>query len=241
MWSYYGAKTNIVGYYPKPKHDKIIEPFAGTARYALKYFDKDVLLVDKYEIIIRIWQWLQKCSPNDVLSLPRRLKQGEKLEDYKFDCIEAKWLMGFLISKGVESPRNKVVDWVSVQRPNFTNYSLQRIAKQLFKIKHWKVRLGTYEEIENQKATWFIDPPYQFGGHSYKENNKKINFPELATWCRTREGQVIVCETLKASWLPFKPVACHKGRAGIQKEGVWCNEPTQYDNEQIGLFKNDAA
>ncbi len=59
MWSYYGAKTSIVDYYPKPKFDKIIEPFAGTARYALKYFDRDVLLVDKYDVIVKIWRWLQ--------------------------------------------------------------------------------------------------------------------------------------------------------------------------------------
>jgi hypothetical protein len=26
MWSYYGAKTNIIDYYPVPKHNKIIEP-----------------------------------------------------------------------------------------------------------------------------------------------------------------------------------------------------------------------
>lgn len=51
MWSYYGAKTNLVGYYPKPKYDRIIEPFAGSARYALKYFDRDILLIDKYPVM----------------------------------------------------------------------------------------------------------------------------------------------------------------------------------------------
>jgi hypothetical protein len=56
MWSYYGAKTNIVQYYPKPKYDRIIEPFAGTARYSLRYFDHDIFLVDKYEVVVKIWQ-----------------------------------------------------------------------------------------------------------------------------------------------------------------------------------------
>lgn len=40
MWSYYGSKANVIGWYPPPMHDKIIEPFAGTARYALKYWDE---------------------------------------------------------------------------------------------------------------------------------------------------------------------------------------------------------
>jgi site-specific DNA-adenine methylase len=35
MFSYYGSKSKIVKYYPCPAHDKIIEPFAGSARYSL--------------------------------------------------------------------------------------------------------------------------------------------------------------------------------------------------------------
>ena len=50
MWSYYGGKSKVVDYYPTPKQSKIIEPFAGSARYALKWFDRDVLLVDKFDI-----------------------------------------------------------------------------------------------------------------------------------------------------------------------------------------------
>ena len=71
MWGYYGSKSKIVNYYPKPIYDTIIEPFAGTAQYSLKYFDKDVILVDKYDVIVRLWKWLQQCSPKDILSLPR--------------------------------------------------------------------------------------------------------------------------------------------------------------------------
>jgi hypothetical protein len=232
MWSYYGAKTNIIKFYPAPKYDKIIEPFCGTARYALRYFDRDVLLVDKYDVIIKIWKWLQLCSPGDILKLPKMLKQGQSLDDFIFDCEEAKMLMGFLISKGVESPRNKITEWVRTDSPNFINFSLQRIAKNLFKIKHWKIECGTYIDIPNGKATWFIDPPYQFGGHSYPCSNKDIDFKSLAEWCRDREGQVIVCEGIKANWMNFKPMVTHKGRTGKQREAIWSNEKTEYDNVQ---------
>ncbi len=54
MFSYYGSKSKVVDLYPSPKFGKIIEPFAGSARYSLKYFDRDVLLVDKWEVIIKI-------------------------------------------------------------------------------------------------------------------------------------------------------------------------------------------
>jgi hypothetical protein len=241
MWSYYGAKTNVVNFYPKPKYDKIIEPFAGTARYALKYFEKDVLLVDKYEVIVKIWKWLQQCSPKDILSLPRQLKPGQTLNDFSFDCEEAKLLMGFLIKKAVERPCIKPTEWVTVQRPNFTNFSLQRIAKNLFKIKHWTIEQGSYESIENHKATWFIDPPYQFGGHAYIMNNRKIDFTELAAWCKERSGQVIVCETTKATWLDFKPMAEQRGSKKLQREAIWSNHATAYDLQQQNLFNQSAA
>jgi len=94
MWSYYGAKTNIVKYYPPPKYGKIIEPFAGSARYALKYFDRDILLVDKYDVIIKIWKWLQKCSPNDIISLPR-FKAGDNIDSHHFNCEEEKAIYRF--------------------------------------------------------------------------------------------------------------------------------------------------
>jgi hypothetical protein len=236
MWSYYGSKANIVKLYPRPKEAKIIEPFAGSARYALEYFDRDVLLVDKYPVIIKIWQWLQKCSEGDILGLPRFVRLDQTLNDFTFDCEEAKLLMGFLIKKGIERPTNKPTKWTAEQRPNFTNYSLQRIAKQLFKIKHWEIKQGEYLDIPNQRATWFIDPPYQFGGHAYVMNNKKINFfPQLSNWCIEREGQTIVCETMRADWLPFKPMFEQKGAAGMQKEVIWTNEPTHFDNEQLKI------
>jgi len=66
MWSYYGSKSKVIDLYPSPKFDKIIEPFAGSARYALKYFDRDVLLVDKYPVIVDLWKWLQKVSEADI-------------------------------------------------------------------------------------------------------------------------------------------------------------------------------
>jgi site-specific DNA-adenine methylase len=236
MWSYYGAKTNIVKFYPKPKHDKIIEPFAGSARYALQYFEKDVLLIDKYEVLINIWKWLQKCSVGDINNLPHIIKPGQSLEDFTFDCVEAKNLIGFLVGFGMERPRVTASVKRMNMRPNHVNYSLNRIARNLFKIKHWNIKQGCYSEIENQKATWFVDPPYQIGGHCYTHSNKNIDFNGLSEWCKSREGQVIVCESLQADWMDFKPLTTHKGVRGMQKEGIWCNEPTAYDNQQLKLI-----
>lgn len=235
MWSYYGAKTNLVDLYPKPKHSKIIEPFAGSARYSLKYFDRDVLLVDKYEVIVKIWKWLQKCSPNDILKLPR-LKQNQTVNDFNFDCEEAKLFMGFIIGCGAERPRIKATDRKTRDRPNRINYNLKRVAAQLYKIRHWVIRSGSYDQIKNEPATWFIDPPYEYGGQAYVCSNKSIDFVSLSSYCIERKGQVIVCENTKASWMDFKPMIRQRGSLKSTVEAIWSNEVTAYDNIQTELF-----
>ena len=105
MWSYFGSKSKIVGLYPPPKFDRIIEPFAGSARYSLKYWQKDVLLVDRYEVIVRLWKWLQQCSPNDILALNKFIpKKGERLALDGYDCEEQRFLLGFLIQSAQGTP-----------------------------------------------------------------------------------------------------------------------------------------
>ena len=49
MFYYYGRKKKIGKYYPKPSHDIIIEPFAGSAAYCLRddNWKKDIILVEK--------------------------------------------------------------------------------------------------------------------------------------------------------------------------------------------------
>jgi 16S rRNA G966 N2-methylase RsmD len=113
---------------------------------------------------------------------------------------------------------------------------LNRIAKNLFKIRHWKIELGDYSEIVNQAATWFIDPPYQIGGHAYPHSNKKINYDHLSEWCKSRNGQVIVCESEQSNWLPFIPMTVQNTYRGKYRESIWCNEPTQFDNIQLSLL-----
>jgi hypothetical protein len=233
MWPYYGSKTNIAKYYPLPRYGKIIEPFAGTARYALRHFEHDVLIVDKWDVIVKIWKWLQQCSPDDVLKLPR-LKEGERVSSYTYDCEEAKLLMGFLAGKAVEAPRDKASARATTQRPNYINFSLKRIAANLFKIRHWEIRLGSYEDLPNEEATWFIDPPYQVGGHVYKHHS--IDYSSLAEWCKARAGQVIVCENTQADWLPFLPMRAQKGSVRWTIEAIWCNHQTAYHFQQTSLF-----
>lgn len=220
MWSYYGTKLRLAPKYPHPEYSTLIEPFAGAAQYSLLHFDREVILVDKYEVIIRVWKWLQQCSPNDIISLPE-IEAGTKVSDYLWDCDEAKWLIGFIIAAGVATPRNFPSPWRTTLRPHAQEYKKKEIADSLYKIKHWKFILGDYTCLENIKATWFIDPPYQTGGIQYKHST--IDYKELAKWAKSRNGQVLVCENDKADWMDFKFLSDLHGVAHHTKEVLWTN------------------
>lgn len=231
MWSYYGSKSRVVHLYPIPTEDRIIEAFAGSARYALRHWEKEVLLVDKYDVIIKVWKYLQQCSPSDILGLPT-LKTGMEIDKLGLSEPECMFL-GLLAGIASTSPRNKVSSYSGEQ--NGRKNKMKNIANQLHKIKHWQFMHGSYEDIPNQKATWFLDPPYQFGGHAYVEN--KIDFAQLSEFAKSRMGQVIVCENTKADWMDFKPMSKMRGaNLGYTTEAIWSNRETAFDYQQQKLF-----
>lgn len=231
MFTYYGSKSKIIHLYPRPKFNTIIEPFAGSARYALKYFDRDILLVDKYEVVTKIWKWLQQCSEKDILGLPK-LTKGLKIDSLNISEDERLFL-GMLAGISSISPRNSVSSFSAEQNGRKNQY--KRIADQLYKIRHWKIECIDYKEITNIEASWFIDPPYQIGGHAYVESD--IDFNYLANWCKDRNGQSIVCENMQADWLPFLPMKQSIGSNGTyQTEAIWTNLPTYYSHRQLNFF-----
>lgn len=230
MFSYYGSKSIVVDLYPRPVYNKIIEPCCGSARYSLRHFENDIILIDKYDAVIKVWHYLQKCSPKDILGLPKLVK-GMEIDKLNISD-EEKLFLGFQAGIASISPRNKVSKFSAEQNGRKNQY--KRIADQLFKIKHWVIKVGDFKDIPNQTATWFCDFPYQFGGIAYLHN--KINFVECSEFAQSRQGQVIVCENTKANWLPFKPMSPMRGANGIKTiEAIWSNLPTQFDSEQLTL------
>lgn len=226
MFSYYGSKSKVVDLYPSPKFGKIIEPFAGSARYALKYFDRDVLLVDKYDVIVKVWRYLQQASPADIMGLPEP-KYKESIEQFNLSEGE-RLLMSFLVARGVAVPCKVVQQFSDIPAAK------KQIANQLYKIKHWTITQGDYKDIENENATWFIDPPYQNGGHKYRVH--KMDFQALGEWCKARNGQVIVCENTLADWMPFYSMSEMTGAFSNSTEAIWSNYPHDFQARQTELF-----
>lgn len=225
MWSYYGSKNKIAKRYPTPKYDLIIEPFAGAAWYSILYRHKEILLNEKYDTIYNIWKWLIEEANFDLIFNNKDFYAQQDIRNINLQKPH-KDLIGFCINRGSVAPRNIVQKW-SCQVKNKSNwasttcYQLKRIATLLKDIKHWQIQFGDYKKLPDIEATWFIDPPYQFGGEHYKIND--IDYGHLAEWCKQRKGQVIVCENTKAKWLPFVELTKVTGQRKKTTEAIWTN------------------
>jgi hypothetical protein len=138
-------------------------------------------------------------------------------------------LVGFWLNSGSAGPRKRPSKWMrsGVRPGSFWGDRVRRtIASQVEAIRHWDVRNCSYEDAPDVRATWFVDPPYQEAGTHYRFGSKGLNYEALGAWCRSRKGQVIVCENEGATWLPFRELAnvktARKGRRSA--ESVWVRE-----------------
>jgi len=235
FFSYYGSKWNLAHLYPSPDlQARVIEPFAGSACYSLLYHWKDIELYDLDPVICSLWQYLIKVSESEILGLPDLLP-GQTTEDLTI-AEEAKYLIGFWNNPASSSPKPSRSSWsVSANSlgKNFWGEKIRkRIAVQLHRIRHWKITNADYGTIEDQKATWFIDPPYQVKGHYYRFSSNLIDFKSLGEWSKARTGTVIVCEQTGADWLNFRPLQHVNGQKGKSVDAVWSN-----NEPQLSLFQ----
>lgn len=225
FFTYYGGKYRIAPRYPVPTYSRIIEPFCGSAGYALTHHGRTVKLYDLNERVVGTWNYLIDVSEKEILSLPEVFSDVRHLNVAQ----EAKWLIGYWCNKGSCEPRNMPSTWMkSGVRPNsqWGKAIKERIASQLKEIRHWTCDLRDYNSLPNDlPSTWFIDPPYSAkAGRLYTHSD--IDYESLASWCQRRRGQAIVCEMQGASWLPFETFHTAKGLEGPKgkktiKEVIW--------------------
>jgi len=221
MFYYYGRKQRIVGHYPKPTKDIIIEPFAGSAAYAMEYHTKDVILCEKNDKIANIWKYLISVSPEEIMTLPLLVK-GESLNDDEFSYLsdDQKGVIGLFLNPGSSTPKKSPGSFCA-----WNDKNKAKLAADVMKVKHWKIHHGDYRDLENVEATYFVDPPYQgSGGKYYKHGNKGFDYEYLSDWCKTRNGQVIVCENSEADWMEFETLVNIQGQKHKSTEVIWYKE-----------------
>jgi len=228
MFYYYGRKKQIVRYYPQPKYNTIIEPFAGAAAYSFHHnaASRRVILVEKDQKVADIWTWLiHDATLSDIQSLPI-LRPGERSTEF-LHIIHAATKMAFAFKKIKVTP---------ILARNW-EISKRVFAKHLHEVKHWEIICGDYTLSPEVEATWFIDPPYQGEpGMGYRYSSAKLDYSKLANWALSRKGDIICCEGGGASYLPFVPLLELKGIAGkASKEMIYYRSDTR--RGQLPLFE----
>lgn len=242
--SYYGGKWRSAKRYPEPVHDTIVEPFAGSAGYSVRYHTKRVILIDAYEPVAAVWEYLIHVKPEEILSLPD-VPDGVSVDDMTGLTQEQRWLVGFWINSASASPCKRPSDWVrstpveSRKGCYWGPKCRQRIAAQVPHIRHWRVIHGYYADAPDIEATWFVDPPYDNAAGS-RYPMQIDDYKELGVWCQTiPRGQVIVCENSGADWLPFVDLfsnrsAPHNGKKHTHRtEAIWVrnDDPNEPDGD----------
>lgn len=215
---YYGAKSKIISHYPEPKYDVIVEPFAGSAAYSQRYWDRHVILIDLFPAIVSCWDFLIAATKQDILDLPDVTRET-RVKELNLP-IGARNLIGFHINRASTAPRNVP----TVRCLESWNRGKSKLAEIVHHFDNWIILDGGYDDLTNDECTWFIDPPYQFGGEHYVKSSTDLDFQSLGNFCKTRQGQTIVCENIKATWMPFTKLINIVGMRQKTTESIWTNE-----------------
>jgi hypothetical protein len=228
FFGYYGGKwRDALKHYPEPQHATIVEPFAGSAGFSLRYAARKVILCEVDPVLAAVWRYLIRVKAKEILSIPD-LAPGESVDDLKVSQ-EAKWLVGFWLNRGAASPRKSPSKWMreGIRPGSFWGDRVRNtIASQVDAIRHWELHNRSYADCPAPRAaTWFVDPPYEAAGRYYRFGSGQIDYPALGAWCKSRPGQVIVCENGGATWLPFRDLAEVKTTRADRrsKEVYWLN------------------
>jgi len=220
FWRYYGGKWRAAPRYPAPMYRTIVEPFAGAAGYAMRYYTHDVVLVEKYPVVAEIWRYLISADPQEIRATPAGIVHVDELPAWVPQGL--RHLIGFSMNAATVSPcrslsaGQKKLLAAGHTTQGWSTGMRERVASQVQHIRHWKLIEGDYTAAPDIEATWFVDPPYSNRAGSYYVHSD-IDYNTLARWCERRVGQVLVCENEGAQWLPFKPFAVFK--AGVNGKG----------------------
>lgn len=112
FFPYFGGKFRLAPKYPKPRWSTIIEPFAGSAGYSVRYHTRNVILYDLNAEVYCTWDYLIRVSAAEILRLPLVFDDVRDLNIPQ----EARWLISWWLGPGDFAPRPKPQRGLSTRR-----------------------------------------------------------------------------------------------------------------------------
>jgi hypothetical protein len=232
LFKWFGSKWSASKLYPKPEHQIIIEPYAGSAGYSLNYSDRDVYIYDSHPALGKLWPWLIHAATQQlILDIPINLPVGTNIRTIGLSEGQQLLLRMWQRTNNC-SDCWTVSKWGSLPG-QWTANTRARVAEEVSGIKHWKWGdLGSSWKWSTP-ATWHIDPPYLYNyryGCKFDHEDLAVKVSRIAS-----DSLIIVCEATcpktgqVPSYLPFQPFARRvtsrrkQGNNTHSNELIWTN------------------
>jgi hypothetical protein len=137
LFKWFGSKWQAARHYPPPLRAGIVEPFAGSAGYALNYADREVVLWEADPNLSELWRWLiSDATPALVREIPIGLPVGLDIRTLGLSDGQG------LLLKHWQRTNNAGDCWTVSPWGNmpgqWTENTRARVAEQVCAVKHWR-------------------------------------------------------------------------------------------------------
>ena len=206
LFKCFGSKWMSARSYPPPDGGQIVEPFAGSAGYSLRYAHLvERVLVREQGHLAELWRWLiNEATEADVRAIPLDTPPGTDIRRLGLTLGQALLLKNWQRTNNVGdcwtiSPwGNKPGQWTASTRA--------RVAEEIALLKGKWGMTDTPWQVAG--GTFFIDPPYQY---NYKYRCEPPDYVGLGVQVLGLDADlVIACEAVcqktgaVPNYLPFE-------------------------------------
>lgn len=210
LFKWFGSKWSTSKHYPAPKHDYIVEPFAGGAGYSLRHHERKVILAENNKSIYVLWKWLiEEASENAIREIPVDIPIGTDIRSMGLSDGQALLLKNWQRTNNIsDGPGTWAVSKWGNLPGQWTANTRARVASEFHHVRHWRIMTDGVSVMKDvgDSVTWFVDPPYMY---NYRYGCSSFDYKELGNLISDLNGQIIVCEAVcqktgaRPVWLPF--------------------------------------